>query len=328
MNKDNDADSSYVGIDISKAKLDVCFGTKSDTQTFDNSTAGITKLFKALAKRSTCHLVCEATGGYERLLVTRAQKADIVLSVVNPRAVRDFARAAGRLAKTDAIDAQTLVDYGTTFKPRAEHHSDATQQTLRDLSRRREHLVSQRIREKNALEKAHDPFVTKNIRATIVFLNRQVKACDARLREIISADKKLKEKQERLQQVQGIGPVCATSMLAEVPELGKISDKQAASLLGLAPFNRDSGQWRGSRTIQGGRGIARRALYMPALCAMTHNPILKEFYQRLRAKGKAHYVALTAVMRKLGCLVNRILSDAEFELQGTENDHSKAAAKC
>ena len=230
--------------------------------------------------------------------------------------MRDFARARGQLAKTDAIDAATLADYGRTFAPEVSRASSEAQQQLRDLSRRREHLVRLRVCQKNALEKCDNALIKREISGMIVYLDRRVVTCDKQIAKVVEGDEKLVRKRDRLEKAQGIGRVASITLLAEVPELGRMTSRQAASLVGLAPLNRDSGKWRGTRTIHGGRAIARRALYMPALCATRHNPVLKEFYQQLRARGKAHHVALTAVMRKLVCLANLLLSDPTFELQG------------
>lgn len=305
----------YIGIDVSKDKLDAHCSGWSRSKTFANNPAGLRKLAAAVDTAENIHLVCEATGGYEQKLIDYAHDHNLVISRVNARQVRDFARAKGRLAKTDQLDASVIREYAQTFTPAPTAPASPVQKHLCALSRRRENLVRRRAQEKVALEKSTDSFVRKDIRAAINFLTRRIVRMDAEMKELIASDEQMSQKQQRMEQVRGVGFGASSLILAEVPELGTISDNQAAALIGLAPMNRDSGKWRGTRTIQGGRAQVRRGLYMPALSATTHNPILKEFYQRLRERGKPHHVALTAVMRKLIALLNRILANPDFQPQ-------------
>lgn len=307
----SESKKQYVGIDVSKAKLDIFDGAQS--QTIANEMSDI-RDWLAPFKHSAneIHLVCEPSGGYEKKLVKAALKAGIIISVVNAKQVRDFAGAQGKLAKTDKIDAQILADYGQVFDPRPDVELSATQQSLSAVTRRRDRLVRQLAAEKVALPKADIAFVMADIKRSIGVFSRAVERCDKEIERLIDSEKSLKEKQKRMEQIKGIGKCASSILIAEMPELGSLTDKEAASLIGVAPFNRDSGRWRGKRTIRGGRGLIRRSLYMPALCAVRHNPILREFYQRLIAKNKPHKVAIVAVIRKMICLLNRILADPNY----------------
>lgn len=304
----------YLGIDICKAKLDVHAPHWKASRCFPNNPNGFHDLWAAIREiPGQPHIVCEPTGGYEQALLAEAFRRETSISAVNPRQVRDFARAKGQLAKTDSIDAAILTEYGEVFSPRPLQAPSALQRRLSAAFRRRESYKDKLIGEKNALEKITDAFVKKDIKAFIVQLTKRIERCDKHIAGLIASDPVLSEKKRKMEQIAGIGPGTSMAVLAEAPELGTISDKQASCLVGVAPLNRDSGNWRGSRSIHGGRSRVRRALYMPALCAAHHNPILKEFYQRLIAKNKPHHVALTAVIRKLVCLINRILADPDFK---------------
>ncbi len=306
-------EKQYIGIDISKTKLDVCAPWWATTKTFKNSPKGLQKLFRAIkSKPISCHLVCEATGGYEGLLLLTAWKHDVTISRVNPRKVRHLAIAMGFLAKTDPIDAFVITEFGKMLKPKPTPEPTKTAQQLGVIVRRREFLMRQLTREKNAKEKASDTFILQDINASIASLSKRLAHFDEAIAKLIDADEVLREKRRRMEQVTGIGPGTSRLLLAALPELGSISDKEVSALVGLAPMNCDSGTRRGKRIIQGGRANVRRGLYMPALCAARHNPTLKAFYDRLCSAGKAHHVALTAVMRKLICLLNRILADPDF----------------
>lgn len=303
----------YVGIDVSKDHLDVWTPSWAQPKRYDNRPARRRALFKDLcALDGSCHLICEATGGYEACLLDEASQREVPISRVNPRQIRDFARAKGLLAKTDQIDARTITHYGEVFSPAPTMPPSAVLKRLSAACRRRENLMRQLNQERIALQKTTDSFVRKDIRKLIGVLENRIGKFDKEISELIDGQDDLKEKRERLEEVKGVGPGVSSVLLAEMPELGQIGDKQAAALVGLAPMNRDSGKHRGKRSIQAGRGQIRRALYMPAMCAVRFNPILKAIYERLRAKGKAHHVAITAVMRKLICLLNRILADPNF----------------
>ena len=303
----------YVGVDISKNKLDVFHPVWPQPKVFQNSPEGLKALFGELeTDTGTLQIVCEATGGYEQELLRKAFKRKIPITRINPRQGRDFAKAKGHLAKTDRIDAEILGEFGSVFKPIAMPEPSKLQERLNALTRRRESLTNQLVREKNALEKATESFVRNELKSMIRLLEKRRKRYDEQIISLIEENAVLREKRQRLTQVKGVGPATAASLLAEIPELGSMEDSQAAALIGVAPMNRDSGSKRGRRCVQGGRCRIRRALYMPAMCAARFNPILKEFYERLRSKGKDHHVALTAVIRKLIRLLNRILADPNF----------------
>jgi transposase len=227
--------------------------------------------------------------------------------VLNPRLARDFARARGRLAKTDAIDARLLADYGQTMQPVPTPRPDPQMTLLDDLVTRRAQLVEDRAKERTRLQQATCSEVRASLRQHIGHLDGQIKNLLARIAELVEASPSLKAKVQRLITVEGVGSLTASALLAALPELGTLSKNQVASLAGLAPFNRDSGAFRGTRSIRGGRIAVRTALYMAALTASRFNPILKAFYQRLKAAGKPHKVALTAVMRKLLIYLNALL---------------------
>jgi transposase len=305
----------YVGMDIAKATLDLHVPTQPQPQVrqFTNATRGHRSLVAWLQKRGPSHVVCEATGGYERAIVTALQTAGIVVSVVNPRQVRDFARAQGRLAKTDRLDAAVLADYGRCLRPTASAQPSAAQRQLAELVTRRQQVQQVRAAEHNRLEHTTHPALRRQIQRHVVALERQLEQLDTWLTELVQAEEPLARKVARLCLVVGVGRLTALILLATVPELGSLNRRQAAALVGVAPFNRDSGPRRGHRLILGGRAVARRALYMAGLVAAFTNPRLKQFYQRLVAAGKAPKVALVAVMRKLIILLNHILHDPTFQ---------------
>ncbi len=304
----------YLGVDICKAKLDVFSRHWKQSRCFPNTPKGLRALWAAIRSiPGPVHIVCEPTGGYEKALLAEAFHRETPISAVNPRQVRDFARAKGQLAKTDVIDAGIITEYGEVFAPRALLVPSALQEKLSAAFRRRDSLKGALVREKNALEKVTDTFVKADLKVTINHLDRRILRCDKHIAELIVTDPSLTEKKRKMEQITGVGPGASMAILAEVPELGTITDKQASCLVGVAPLNRDSGKWRGQRSIHGGRALVRRSLYMPALCAANHNPILRDFYRGLIARNKPHHVALIAVMRKMICLLNRVLADPDFK---------------
>jgi transposase len=304
----------YVGVDVCKAKLDVSCPAIPGHHTFDNTPAGIRSLFAKLRSLDLpAHLVVEPTGGYEGLLMEAAFASRIAVSRVDALRVRNFAMARGSLAKTDKVDAEVLAAFGQAFHPVPAMAPSPAQKALAAATRRRDVLVRNLAREKNALEKVSDPFVRKDIKAAMAFLERRIEASDKQIDGIIRADKELSWKRERMEKVKGVGPVTSALLVAGLPELGKTSDNGICALVGVAPLNNDSGPRRGKRSIRGGRAHVRRGLYMPMMSAVRFNPILKEFYQRLIGKNKPHHVAMVAVMRKLIRLLNRMLADPDFQ---------------
>ena len=306
----------YVGIDVCKTKLDVSCPAfpGNGHEVFANTTAGMRALFEKLATLDApAHLIVEPTGGYERLLLETAFARQTALSRVDALRVRRFAQARGSLAKTDKVDAEVLSAFGLAFSPVEALALSDEQKALAAVARRRERLVAARTREKNALEKASDPFVIKDIRASLAFLERHIASCEKQLDTIIRADQVMTSKRRRLESVKGVGPATSALLIASLPELGVATDTGICALIGVAPLNNDSGPKRGNRSIHGGRAHVRRGLYMPVMSAVRFNPILNEFYERLIAKNKPHHVALVAAMRKLIRLLNRMLADPEFQ---------------
>jgi len=300
--------SVYLGADVSKLTIDLGCPHFSVPASIPNTPAGFKALLKIVARRpGSIHVVCEATGPYHQGFVAALQQAGLPVSVVNPRLPRDFARARGQLAKTDAIDALVLADYGTTMRPAPTPRPDPQMVLLDDLVSRRAQLVEDCAREKVRLDQTTCAEVVASLRAHVRHLDGQIDQLLARIAEVVAATPLLCAKVARLVQVQGVGSLTATALLAALPELGTLSKNEVTALAGLAPFNRDSGAFRGTRSIRGGRFAVRRALFMAAFSATRFNPILKAFYQRLRAAGKAHKVALTAVMRKLLVYLNSLL---------------------
>lgn len=307
----NSLNYTYAGVDVSKEKLDAFHSTWSKPRTFPNTKVGARKLLASLPE-GTC-LVLEATGGYERTVIGEYHSAGLGVCVVNPRQVRDFAKATGLLAKTDAIDARVIEHFGTCLRPGLTPELRPEILKLRELVRRRTALIARRIAEQNQLEKACCQEVRADIRSLIRVLDGRVAKLQKAIMELIASDAELSQRSKRMCQIKGIGPILAATLLAELPELGSIGDKQIASLCGLAPFNRDSGRSKGRRMIGGGRARIRRALYMPTLCAVHRNEHLAVLYNRLVAAGKPKRVALVAAMRKLVCVVNRLMTDPDFQ---------------
>lgn len=298
----------YVGADIAKESIDLFCAELAVPRTITNDPAGYRLLLKNLARVGfSVQVVCEATGPYHKALVTALHQAKVAVSVVNPRLPRDFARARNRLAKTDAIDARILADYGRTMKPTLTPVPDAKMVLLDELVTRRGQLVTDRAAERTRLDQTTRPELVASLRLHLRHLDGQIEKLWACILELIRGTPALRAKVERLIAVQGVGELTASALLAALPELGTLSANEVTALAGLAPFNRDSGAFRGTRSIHGGRAEVPKALYMAALCASRANPILKALYQRLRSKGKAHKVALVAVMRKLLIHLNRIL---------------------
>lgn len=300
----------HIGIDVCKPHLDIYF--QNQHLQIPNTMAAIKRWFKKLPAR--IQLICESSGGYETTLLELAHQAGYPIVRLNARQVRDFAKAQGRLAKTDRIDAKLLADFGETFEPQPMGLPDPVQEELSRLVRHRQHLQMQITQNNNLAETIRDKKLLALIGQTVRFLKKQVKELEAIMASNIKNSKELLEKAKRLEQVDGLGTITATTLLALMPELGTLSDNQAAALAGVAPFNRDSGQYRGQRHIHGGRHRVRSCLYMAALVASRYNPILKALYQRLVAKGKAKKLALTVLMRKLIILANKLLKDPQFTL--------------
>jgi transposase len=295
----------FVGIDVSKAQLDVA-QRPGGRFTVSNTEAGVMELLARLAAEPPTLIVLEATGGVELPLTGALAAAGLPVVVTNPRQIRDFAKATGQLAKTDALDAQVLAHFADVVRPEPRPLPDAQTQELAALVTRRRQLIEMLTAEKNRLASAC-VVIRKPLRAHITWLERALDQADTDLAEAIQQSPVWREKEELLRSVPGIGPVLTTTLLANLPELGTLTHKQIAALVGVAPLNRDSGTLRGKRTVWGGRAQVRAALYMAAIVAARFNPVIRVFYQRLCVAGKAKKVALVACMRKLLTIVNAML---------------------
>jgi transposase len=297
---------AFVGIDVSKARLDVVLRPTADRWGVANDDPGIATLVDRLRLLRPALIVLEATGGLELPLTRALAAAGLPVVVVNPRQVRDFAKATGRLAKTDALDAAVLAQFAETVRPALRPLADADTQALSARLARRRQLIEMLTAERNRLGSASPPVRTR-IRAHLTWLTRELAHVDEDLTRAIRESPVWREKDDLLQSTPGVGPVLATTLLASLPELGTLNRKQVAALVGVAPLNRDSGTLRGRRTVWGGRAHVRAALYMSALAATRWNPVIRAFYQHLCAAGKAKKVALTACMHKLLTILNAMV---------------------
>ena len=301
--------ASVVGIDVSKASLDVAFGMDSPVRQFTNDPKGHRALARTLAKRKSSRIVMEATGGYEHRVLRHLTDQRLPAIRVNPRQVRDFARATGILAKTDAIDARALVRFAAAVEPQHRPLPSLEQEKLANLQARRVQLLGLRTAELNRLEHATDAVITRTIKAVIKTLEQQIALIEAESAEVIAAHQQLERVYTILTSVPGVGPVTASVLMGSMPELGTLSRQAVAALAGLAPFNQDSGAQRGQRHIRGGRPQIRTALYMATLTAARCNPVIIEDFERLTKAGKTHKVAMTACMRKLLTILNALVRD-------------------
>jgi transposase len=305
-------EATYVGLDIAKDRLDYTVdGTRCDH--VPNTPAGHQRLLAALPPHRPVRVVCEATGGYERAIVATLLLAKIEVCVVNPGRVRAFAHAEGLLAKTDRLDAQLLRRFGEKVRPRLHAPMDQAAITLRELLDYRRQVSDQLVAVRNRLELA-GPLLRARLEGQLAFLEKELAATDRLIQEQIDHDDTLRRKATRLRELQGAGPVLAATLLAYVPELGEITPAQLSALIGVAPFARDSGRSHRPRHVRGGRAVVRHVLYMAAVAATRHNPVLGAFYARLVAAGKPKMVALIAVMRKMLHVLNRLLADPDFVL--------------
>jgi transposase len=296
-----------IGIDVAKAKLDVANGQDSPIQQFDNDASGHQQLLKTLPKQKTCLVVLEATGQYEKHIVMELVNAGHLVSVVNPRQVRDFAKAIGILAKTDKIDARVISHFGQLVRPRTVAQTHEKQDELDQLVTRRRQLIATRTAEMNRQSMATSKVVRKSVQQHVDHLKKDIRKIDVEITRLVKSDEEWNGKSELLQSAPGVGPVTASTLIAELPELGKISRQKISSLVGIAPFNRDSGQFRGRRMIFGGRRTVRSVLYMAALTARRHNPVIRAFADRLEAQGKLPKVIIVACMRKLLVILNTMV---------------------
>lgn len=296
-----------VGIDVSKKHLDVHSLPDNRTLRVLNSRDGIRELLEQLPIPGSCRVIAEATGGYQRLLVAELVSAGHTVSVVNPRQVRDFARADNRLAKTDRIDARTLARFGQVFELRPVEKTSESQSELQQLVAHRRHLIEVRTAQQNRLDTQTSQAVVKSLRQMLTLLGTQIAETEEAINQLVEEDDDWKSRSEILRSVPGIGPTTATALMADLPELGKLDRQAVGALAGLAPFNRDSGQFKGKRSIWGGRASVRTSLYMATLTARRINPVIRAFAERLSTAGKPFKVMMTACMRKLLVILNTMV---------------------
>jgi transposase len=300
---------TFVGIDVSQARLDFAVRPDGEVGQASNDEPGIAELATHLTAMAPTLIILEATGGLELPLAAALAAAALPVAVVNPRQVREFARASGRLAKTDRLDAQVLAHFGQALDVTPRPLPTAAQQELRATLVRRRQLVEMLVAEHNRLRTTRLPALKARLTAHIAWLKDDLTSLDADLRQTLKASPVWHEQDTLLQSVPGVGPVVSLTLLAELPELGRLDRKQIAALAGVAPLNRDSGTLRGKRHIWGGRASVRAALFMAALVGSRHNPVLRAFYAHLCSAGKPKLVALTACMRKLLTMLNALLRD-------------------
>jgi transposase len=298
----------FVGIDVSKDRLDVADRPAGEVWQVSYDSRGISDLVERLGELSPYLVVLEATGGLELTLTGELAAVGLPVAVVNPRHVRDFARAAGKLAKTDALDAQVLAHFAEAMQPEPRPLPDASAQEFRAMVTRRRQLLEMITAEKNRFKTATHR-VRPQVQGHIRWLEESLEGLDKDLGDLIRSSPLWRAKEKVLRSTPGVGPVLSMTLLSDLPELGVLNRGEIAALVGVAPFNRDSGTLRGKRKVWGGRGQVRAALYMAALVATRYNPVLREFYQRLCAAGKPKKVALTACMRKLLTILNTMVRD-------------------
>jgi transposase len=299
----------FVGLDVSKQKLDVAIRPKGLHFVTSNNDQGIKQLVKRLVALKPQLIVLEASGGYEFLATAALAEAQLPVAMVNPQVVRKFAGATGKLAKTDKIDAQVLAHFAEALKPEPRSLPDQDQQLLKAALQRRLQVVKMIGQEKNRLEKTFIPALKQDIQAHLTWLQQRLEQLDRDLDDQIRNSPLWRNRDRLLQSIPGVGPIVARAVMAQLPEAGTLPGKQAAALVGLAPYNRDSGRFRGRRMIRGGRSHLRHMLYMAAVVAARFNPVIRPFYQRLLAAGKSKKLALTACMRKLVLIINAMLKN-------------------
>jgi len=306
MKKENS--ELFIGIDICKDRLDIADDSNSKPWSVANDDQGVAALVNRLKSLKPTRIVMEATGGLETLLYSALTLAGLPATVINPRQARDFAKALGKLAKTDAIDARVLARFGFAVRPEVRPMKDEKTQELAALVTRRRQLIGILTAEKTRLQQA-PKWIRKDIKDLIKSLEKRLRKLEAGIAIKIKTTPGWKEKDDLLKSVPGVGDVLSMNLLSNLCELGKLNGKQVAALVGVAPLNRDSGKFRGGRKIWGGRAEVRAALYMAALSASRYNPAIKAFYQRLILQGKKPKVALTACMRKLLVILNTMVKN-------------------
>lgn len=301
----------FIGIDVSKAHLDIASHPGEESWRVANDPEGVAALLQRLQDLAPPLIVLESTGGYERLAARSLGTAGLSVAVVNPRQVRYHARSLGRLAKTDRLDAALIAHFAARIRPQPRPLPDEAQEQLHALMARRQQLVEMRTQEKNRLDTALDS-VREWIEEHIAQLDAQIAEVERELHERIQRSAAHQEARKVLESFKGVGPVTAMTLLIDLPELGKLDRKQIAALVGVAPLNNDSGRKRGQRTTWGGRGRVRSTLYMAAMSAIRHNPVIREMYERLIGAGKPRMVAMVACMHKILTILNAMMKNGTY----------------
>jgi transposase len=300
---------TYIGIDVSKDRLDVHVRPSDDAFAVERDSEGLAVLIERISLLDPYLVVLEATGGFELTVAAALVAAGIPLAVVNPRQIRDFARATGQLAKTDALDAKAIARFAEAVRPEPRAVPDEQARALGELVARRRQVIDMMTAERNRRRQLTNRRLIKSVDRLLAVLLKELAELDRDVGDGIRGTPVWRERDELLRSVPGVGDIVSRTLIADLPELGSLDRKQIAALVGVAPLNRDSGKMRGKRMIWGGRAKVRSTLYMAALVASRHNPVLAAFYQRLISAGKAKKLAITAVMRKLLTILNAILRD-------------------
>ena len=300
-----------IGIDVAKQSFDLHSLKTGQDRQMSNAPNGIRQCVALCNTLQPELIVMEATGGYEVALASTLQAKGFVVAVINPRRIRDFARAAGQLAKTDKLDARIIAQFAATLEPMPTEQMDENTRKLKALVARRNQLVRLHTAESNRREHAHARDIQRSLRAVLKVIEAQLKTIDRLIRDHVQSAPQRRQRAEAIDSVPGIGPVTAHMLVTELPELGRLNRRQIAALVGVAPIARDSGTFRGKRMTGGGRKAIRSRLFMPTLVAVRHNPVLKVYYARLLRQGKCKRVALVAVMRKLLCILNTMMKNGQ-----------------
>lgn len=308
---------SFVGIDVSKSELEIWIRPTNKSLTFANTEDGIALMIEHLKTLSPSLIVLEATGGYEMAAVNAMASKKLPVVAINARQIRDFAKSTGKLAKTDRIDAQVIAHFAEVVRPPLRPLKDEQTQRLQALNTRRRQIVKMITAEQNRLHQA-PKWTAKTIKSHISWLNKELKKIDKEISNLIKGSPIWRQKDAILQSFKGVGPITSSKVLSSLPELGTLSSKKISALVGVAPLNRDSGKFRGTRGVWGGRRDVRAVLYMAALSASRSNPVIREFYTRLIQAGKPHKVAMTACMRKMIVILNSMLKNMTYLAGGRQ----------
>ncbi len=313
----NTPHTHIIGIDISKEKLDIYILANNNLLNLPYTNQALNELVRLIRKIGGDVIVgFEATGGVERRLMYRLSKEGIRYVILNPRQVREFAKASGIMAKTDKIDARLIAEFISKIQPKTNTELNLKQDILRELGVRREQLIDMLIKEKIRLKQTTNDWIIRSIKKTIKMLEKEIERIDSQMKKMIEFDEEKRKQKEVIKSMISCGEITANMIISMLPEIGKVNGKQISALYGGAPINYDSGKYRGRRIIQGGRKVVRSALYMAVISGIRFNPILREFYERLIRKGKPKKVAITACMRKFIVILNAMVRDSrKFSLE-------------